>query len=119
MSEDVVNGLLSLALLVASGLFGVLIKWLNAKIGTEKVRQYANKASTVVAAAEQMGAALGWTDEVKKKYAVDLMVKLGLDQEDAEAFVEAAVAQMIQYQTELTTDATGSVVLKTPAPAIL
>ena len=114
MSEDVVNGLLSLALLVASGLFGVLIKWLTAKYGTEKVRQYANKANVVVAAAEQMGANFGWTDEIKKQYATNLMQKLGLDAEDAEAFVEAAVAQMIQFRQELTLNAAGSVVPKNP-----
>lgn len=114
MSQDITNALLSLALLVASGLFGILIKWLQAKIGTEKIRQYATQATTIVAAAEQMGAALGWGDVDKKAYAVDLMMKLGLDAEQAEAFIESAVATMIQWGTELKTDAEGSVVRKTP-----
>jgi hypothetical protein len=104
MSEDVTQALLSLALLVASGLFGVLIKYLTVKYGTEKLQQYRDKAEVIVDAAEQMGAAFGWDGAKKKQYAIDLMVKLGLSLDDAEAFIEAAVAELIKYGTQLTAD---------------
>ena len=104
MSHDVLNGLLSLLVLVASGLAGIAIKWLQAKYGTEKVSQFTAKAETVVGAAEQMGAALGWDGAKKKQYAVDLMVKLGLGEADAEAFVEKAVSDLVTYGSQLKAD---------------
>jgi hypothetical protein len=114
MSDDVVNALLSLALLVASGLFGILIKWINNKIGAENVRKYAHWANYAVNAAETMGAAAGWDGAKKKEYALGVLIKAGLSPEQAETFLEAAVGEMVKWRSELTTDPAGSVVRKFP-----
>jgi hypothetical protein len=114
MSETVVNALLAVALTVVSGVLGIIGAWAKAKYSNEQLRGYERKATTVVNAAEQMGALAGWDGSKKKEYAETLLVKAGLKPDQAEAFVEAAVADLINFNSQLVKDEAGSVVKKTP-----
>ena len=114
MSETTLNVILSIVGVVFSGMLTLLGAWLRAKYGTEKLQQYSDKASTIVRAAEQIGALYGWDGAKKKEYAVALLEKAGLAPDMAEAFVEDAVASLIKWQNEMVTGGDGKVVARNP-----
>jgi hypothetical protein len=114
MSETTVNVLLSIALAVVSGVLTILGAWAKQKYNAEQLRTYEKKASTIVSAAEQVGALAGWDGSKKKQYALDLLVKMGLKPEQASAFIESAVSEMTKWNGQLMLGPDGSTTLKTP-----
>lgn len=91
MSTKILEAVISLASLVLTGL---VIPWLTAKIGTEKVKQGAAKFDTWTAMAEKVVDAayqLFDTNGARKQYAVKTLTALGVPEATIDTVIEAAV----------------------------
>ncbi|MEF9992183.1 MAG: phage holin, LLH family [Romboutsia sp.] len=95
MNENLMNFLLSLITLVISGGGIYIIKYLNDKIGKEKIQHYASIAKTIVMSIEQLYPEFAGVD--KKDLAVKKLLELTnnkINEIDADTLIEAAVYEV-------------------------
>ncbi len=117
MSDEVVKILLSIALVIISGVLSILGIWIKEKYSSAKIRSVFDQIRAVVNAAEIIGAAHGWEFYEKKAWAVEQAAKfLKISEEQLDVFIEAAVAELKAWGNELVADKNGEIVRKCDQP---
>ena len=117
MSDEVVKILLSIALVIISGVLSILGIWIKEKYSSSKIRSVFDQIRAVVNAAEIIGAAHGWEFYEKKAWAFEQASKfLKISEEQLDVFIEAAVAELKAWGNELVADKNGQIVRKCDQP---
>ena len=89
---QVILGLLTLLFGLAEAF---LIPWLKTKVSNDKLAKIIDTIDILVAAAEQIAARDGYTNEWKKQHVIEMLEKNGYTVDDVlDDFIEAAVIRL-------------------------
>jgi hypothetical protein len=118
MTGKAVEILLAIVLALIPIVTPFVLRWLNAKVGAERMGQLKQLVRDAVQAAEMLGASSGWTGEAKKQWVIDEVSALTkTDPATIALFVEKAVYGLKEaYTTELVTGADGKAQVKCDTP---